>query len=148
MKIFLATSFSGKIDPTTGKVQPEYHTFITQVLESLRDEQAEVFCAMEHEGWKITKEPPELGVQKDLVEIDSADVMVALVPDELSAGVQFEIGYAVAKGKKVVLARQARDELTYYNQGVVSSGLVTLVAYDSLQSLESQLVIAFETPQV
>jgi len=147
MKIFLSTSFSGKVNQATGEVEPEHRTFITKILEGLREEGDEIFCAVEHEGWKVSDAPPEIGVQKDLHEIDNADVLLALVPEQLSAGVQFEIGYAVGKGKRVVLARRASDPLAYFNQGVVSSGLVALVAYDHIDELFTQLSLALNSPQ-
>lgn len=138
--IFLATSFSGKVNYDTGEVLPEFREFIEGVLTELRKRGGvEVFCAIEHEGWKIADEPPEVGVQKDLAEIDKADVLLAVVGDTPSAGVQFEIGYAVAKGKRLVLATDAQTKLAYFNDGVVGLGRADLVVYKDAQSLAGQL---------
>ncbi len=107
MKIFLATSFSGKVDYETKEVLPEFKTFVEQVLACLRKQSGiEVFCAVEQEGWIITDTPPAITVQDDLEQVDKADVLLALVDEEPSAGVQFEIGYATAKGKRVILLTQ------------------------------------------
>ena len=147
-KIFLATSFSGQVDAQSGKVLPELRAFIEALLVALRkDDMAEVFCAAEYEDWMIAGDaPPEVGVQKDLQEIDAADVVVALMHAQLSAGVQFELGYAVAKSKHVILVHHAGQKLTYFNQGAVSSGLITQLAYDNLESLIAQLTIAVHAP--
>lgn len=145
-KVFLSTSFSGKVE-VSGEVLPEFRAFIEAILDALREEDLEVFAAVEDEGWMIANDvPAEIGVQKDLAEIDAADVVVALVHDKPSAGVQFEIGYAVAKGKQVILARHEHEQLAYFNQGVVSSGLMTLVTYNGDGSLVSQLVVAINAP--
>jgi nucleoside 2-deoxyribosyltransferase len=146
-RIFLSTSFSGKVQYETGQVVPEFRAALEGVLKALREQpDVEVFCAIEDEGWKISEVLPGKGVLKDIEEVDKADIIVALMQDKPSAGVQFEIGYAVAKGKRVVLAAKAGEELSFFNQGLVSSGLVTYVAYDDARSLITQLPIAVNAP--
>jgi hypothetical protein len=147
MKIFVSTSFSNKVDQHTGQILDEYKTFVMRVLETLRSSEGEVFCAVESEGWKMNSTPPELTVQQDLAEIDAADVLLALIEDQLSAGVQFELGYAVGKGKKVVIAKPAEHPLAYFNQGAVSSGLITYISYDNIVTLLQQLPIALNAPE-
>jgi len=125
---------------------PEYQAFVTQILESLRKEEGDVFCAVEFEGWKVSETPPEISLTKDLEEIDGADVLLALVHDRPSVGVQFELGYAVAKGKRVIIARSSRDDLSYFNQGIVGAGLVTHISYDSNEALLTQLSLSLNGP--
>lgn len=146
-KVFLSTSFSGQVDADSGAVAPELRRFIEDLLQALRKEELEVFAAIEHEGWMLSANvPPEVGVQKDIAELDAADVLVALVDDKPSAGVQFELGYAVAKEKQAVLAHSANATLAYFNQGVVSAGLVTLISYDNPAALAAQLTVAINAP--
>jgi nucleoside 2-deoxyribosyltransferase len=147
-KIFLATSFSGQVDITTNQVQPQLRGGIEAILKELRSEgEVEVFCAIEHEGWAFKDIPSEVGVLKDLEEIDAADTMIALVQDVPSVGVQTEIGYAVAKDKQVVIAMEAGSQISYFNQGLVSAGKVTLVTYDNAVTLKTQLPIAVHAPE-
>lgn len=139
-RLFLAVSFSGKVNYETGEVLPEHRAFVESVLESLRGiGQFTVFCAVEHEGWKIKNEPPEVGVKKDLTEIDASDVFVALVDESPSAGVQFETGYAVAKGKRTIIASDTATKLAYFNEGVTNLGLAEYVLFDHAQSLASSI---------
>lgn len=147
-KVFLSTSFSHVTDYRTGTVQPEFRKSIESILQSLRKEAGvQVFCAMEDEGWKLGgDEPPEIGVKHDIAVIDDADILLALVHDQPSVGVQFEIGYMVAQGKPVILAMQAGTQLAYFNQGLVSAGMVTLITYDDAKSLSRQLAIALHAP--
>jgi nucleoside 2-deoxyribosyltransferase len=146
-RIFLSTTFSGQIDPVTFEVVPDFRTALEMILKALRQQpDVEVFCDVEDSGWKMPA-TTENGVMKDIAELESADIVVALMQDKPSAGVQFEIGYAVAKGKKVVLALKAGEELSYFNQGLVSGSLVTYVAYDDVKSLVNQLPIAINAPE-
>lgn len=146
-RVFLSTSFSSQVNYDTGEVLPEFRAGLEKVLKVLREQpDIEVFCAIEDEGWKISDAPADTGVTYDIGQVDTADILVALMEDKPSAGVQFEIGYAVAKGKRVILAAKAGKELAYFNQGLVSSGLVTYIAYDSAQSLITQLPIAVNAP--
>jgi hypothetical protein len=146
-RLFLSTSFSGQVDPQTGKVVPEFRKFIEGALKALREQpDVDVFCAIEDEGWKITDALPDKGVRHDIEQVDAADGLIALLHDNISAGVQFEIGYAAAKGKRVVLAAHSDHKLAYFNQGLVSAGYVTLVTYDTPRDLATQLPIAMNAP--
>jgi hypothetical protein len=147
MKVFLASSISHEIDPDSGLVFPSFRHFMDQLLTGLRAvEDIEVFCAIEYEDWKVSEAPPELGVQHDLEELKSADMVVALLHDKPSVGVEFEIGFAVGYGKPVVLVRHISEPLAYFNQGVVSSGLASYVSYEHMNELLSQLEIALRSP--
>jgi nucleoside 2-deoxyribosyltransferase len=146
-KVFLSTSFSGKVDYSTGEVQPAFRKEIETILEALRGEEMDVFCAVEDEGWNITNTPPEVGVKHDLDRVDEAEVLLALVEETISAGVQFELGYAVAKGKQVILATAAGVKVAYFNQGVVSNGMMTLLTYDNVATLIQQLDVALHAPE-
>lgn len=146
-KVFLATSFSHKIDEATGLVLSEFRAEIETILEGLRKTgDFEVFCAVEDEGWRMGEDLPEVGVRHDLDQIGSSDVMLALVEDSVSAGVQFELGYAVAKGRQVIVAIRAGIKAAYFNQGVISNGLMTLVTFDDVSSLVKQLDVALHAP--
>jgi nucleoside 2-deoxyribosyltransferase len=148
-KVFLAVSFSDKVDPD-GVVQPKFRAFVEKVLADLRaDGVLDVFCALEYEGWKISDELAEVGVKKDLNELDGADALVVLLApaEQPSAGTRFEMGYAVAKGKKLILAAHTSDPLGFFTQGAVNAGLVTLVNYDAIDMIGSQLVVAINAPE-
>jgi nucleoside 2-deoxyribosyltransferase len=141
--VFLSTSFPHVIDADTNKVVPEFRRKLEEILHSLRSEtKVKVFCDMEDEHWKMPGGLPERGVAKDVATLDEADLLLALVEDHPSVGVEFEIGYMVAKNKPVVLAMHADAQLAHFNQGLVSAGLVTLITYDDASSLARQLAIA------
>ncbi len=145
-QVFLATSFSNRVDDA-GLVQTDFRNGIEQLLQGLRDEAGvEVFCAIEDEGWRMNDTPPEQAVQYDLKKLNEADVMVAMMDEHISAGVQFEIGYCVGVGKPVILVIRRGEPFAYYNQGAVSAGWVTLITYDDIASLITQLSVAVNAP--
>jgi nucleoside 2-deoxyribosyltransferase len=147
-KVFLSTSFSGKVNTTTGEVLLDFRKEIEAVLDALRKMgDIEVFCAIESEGWSINEVAPEVGVKYDLDQVGEADVLLALVEETISAGVQFELGYAVAKGKQVILATAIGAKIAYFNQGVVSHGMMTLVTFDTIPALVQQLQITLHAPE-
>jgi len=146
--VFLSTSFSHVIDADTGKVLPEFREKIEHILHSLRTEaKVKVYCDMEDEKWHMPGGLPERGVRKDMSTLDNADLLLALVGEQPSVGVEFEMGYMVAKGKPVILAMQSGGKLAFFNQGLVSAGLVTLLTYDDASSLARQLAIAVNAPE-
>jgi len=147
-KLFLSTSFAHVINAETGEVLPAFRHNIEQILHSLRTEaQVTVYCDMEAEKWKMPAGMPEKGVGKDMKALDEADLLLALVEEHPSVGVEFEMGYMTAKGKPVILAMQADGHLAAFNQGLVSAGLVTLLTYDDATSLAKQLAIAVNAPE-
>ncbi len=139
-KLFLATSFSGKVNYDTGEVLPEFRREITDILEALRSaDNFIVYCAIESEKWTFSDAPPEIGVRRDLYEIDEADAVLALLLDQPSEGLQYEMGYAHGKGKTVLAATPPELDLRYFNQGLARMGYVKHVAYDSSQHLAEQI---------
>lgn len=70
-------------------------------------------------------------MKDDCVQIDASDVLIALLHDSVSAGVQFEIGYAIAKQKRIILASALDVKLGYVNQGLVEAGLAQHVSYSN-----------------
>jgi hypothetical protein len=137
--VFLSTSFSKQVDYESGLVFPEFKSKLEAVLDSLRNLGGySVFCAVEHEGWRIGNEPPEVGVAKDIEEIAKAGMILALLPKIDSGGLQWEMGHADSR-KPVYAAVETGENLGYFNQGLVNLGLINLIEYASPDDLTSQL---------
>ncbi len=146
-KVFLSTPVADKIDEN-GNVLPEYRLFIEAILDGLRKADIEVKAAVEYDGWRLDFDiPPEIAIKKDLEKVDASDELIALVNDKPSAGVQFEIGYAIAKSKRVILAHPTDQKLAYFNQGAVGNGMITLVSYEDTKALVAQLIVAVNAPE-
>ncbi len=72
-KLFLATSFSTRVDLKSGKVNTKFKEQIETTIQELENAGFDIYCAVEREGWTISYETQEVGVHNDLSEIDKAD---------------------------------------------------------------------------
>ena len=122
MKIFVAASYSSQINYETGEVFPEYKNWLENNLETLEKIGHTVFCALRADGYKINDINPAEAFSLDETEITAADGMLAFISEKVSAGVQTEIGMAIAQKKQVVLAHEAETELAYFNRAIIQAG--------------------------
>ena len=76
----------------------------------------------------------------DINELRKSDVVLALLNDSVSAGVQTEIGYAVALEKEVVIAHEPDHSLQYFNMAMMRAGVAkSLVLPLTKEKLEAVL---------
>jgi nucleoside 2-deoxyribosyltransferase len=122
MKIFVAASYSSKVDYSTGEVHLEYRQWLESILAQLESYGHEVLCALRDDDWRINDLEPAQAFKLDEAKIAASDGLLALVSDTVSAGVQMEMGMALAQKKIVVIAHEAVDQLAYFNQAVVALG--------------------------
>lgn len=138
MKIFLATSYSTKVNYDTGEVYPEFKEWLENIFTTIEKMGHTPFSAMRQDWYRINDADPAKAFFLDYDEIRSSDVMLALVDDHVSAGVQTEIGIAVAMGKKLILAHLPEHKLTYFNDALVKAGnareLILPITAKNLQS--------------
>jgi len=127
MKIFVAASYSAKVDYSTGDVYPEYKAWLEAILLQLESYGHEVVCALRDDDWRINDIDPAQAFKLDEEKIANAEGLFALVSDTVSAGVQMEMGMALAQKKVVVIAHDKVDQLAYFNQAVVALGQATEV---------------------
>lgn len=125
MKIFVAASYSSEVDYSSGEVFEDYREWLERILLALEKAGHEVFCALREDGYRINKDDPAAAYCLDLERIKKSDALLALLDNNISAGVQTEIGIAVALGKKVFLAHKEVDALSYFNAAMHRAGVVT-----------------------
>ena len=122
MRIFVAASYSTQVNYETGEVFPEYRGWLEDNLEKLEKFGHTVFCALRADNYKINDADPAKAFSLDETEITAAEGILAFVTDKVSAGVQTEIGMAIAQKKSVVLAHTEDTELAYFNRAIVLAG--------------------------
>lgn len=122
MKVFAAASYSSQVNYDTGEVFPEYKEWLEGQLELLEKLGHTVFCALRADEYKINDADPAEAYSLDEAEIEAADAMIAFVTDKISAGVQTEIGMAIAQRKQVVIAHLGEHTLGYFNQAIILAG--------------------------
>ena len=122
MKIFVAASYSSQVNYETGHVFAPYKQWLEGLLGQLEAVGFEVICSLRSDNYRINDGDPAGAFRLDTESIANSDALLALLDDHVSAGVQTEIGYALALHKRVILAHAPEDTLAYINNAVVKAG--------------------------
>jgi nucleoside 2-deoxyribosyltransferase len=129
MNIFLAASYSSQVDYQTGEVLSSYKNWLEGQIELLESFGHEVFCALRHDSYKINNANPAEAFSLDIEKIAWCDMMIAFVGEQVSAGVQTEIGFALALKKRVILLYEGGKKIAWFNQAMAESGAVKLATF-------------------
>ncbi|MGH7196663.1 MAG: nucleoside 2-deoxyribosyltransferase [Candidatus Saccharimonadales bacterium] len=124
MKVFVAASYSSQVNYDTGEVFPEYKEWLENTLGVVEALGHTVFCALRADQYKINDADPASAFSLDMEHIEESDVLVALLDEKPSVGVQTEIGVAVALEKQVFLAHLPEHKLAYFNAAMLNAGVV------------------------
>ncbi len=141
MNIFVAASYSSKVNYDTGEVLPEYKDWLEEQLAVIEGLGHTVFCSLRADGYKINNEDPAAAYSLDIENIENSDALLAFVADKASAGVQTEIGYALALGKKVALAVEEGVEQQWFNRAIIGASQATAVTLP----LDAEAILRWES---
>jgi nucleoside 2-deoxyribosyltransferase len=125
MKVFVAASYSSQVNYETGEVFPEYKDWLEKNLTVIEEFGHSVFCALRADQYKINDADPAAAFLLDVEHISEADALIALVDGKVSAGVQTEVGYAMALNKQVVIAHAPEEELAWFNKAILKAEQAT-----------------------
>jgi len=75
-----------------------------------------VYCALEHMPTNGIYNNPTHGTKSDLAELDSAKVIIFIYPKKTPTSALIELGYAIAKKKKIMCVTPSREMLPYMLQ--------------------------------
>lgn len=139
MKIFLSVSFSAQVD-AEGVVNAAYRSDLETLIQKLDEAGHDIFCAPLLEGWKVTDHDPVHALKGDLAELDKADLYVAILGSEISAGVQLETGYAVARDKRIVLASPSGTTLGWTNNALTGFDNISGINFKFFDELGDQIL--------
>src|SRR6266567_4053435 len=106
MKVFVSASYSSKVNYDTREVFPEYKEWLENILGTIEKLGYTVFCALRAYQYKINDDDPADAFSLDMQHIKESDVILALLNEKVSAGVQTEVGVGVALKKQVILAHE------------------------------------------
>jgi hypothetical protein len=142
-RVFICTSFSTKVDQS-GNVTPKHRKNTEQIINHVRKAGYECFCALEDEGWKITTKDAAQEFQYDLEQLVSSDIMLVILDNDVSAGVQIEVGYmlrelSVSPHKRIVLAHPAGIKLSWSNAAISTLPGVSQVRYSDTNDIIAAL---------
>jgi nucleoside 2-deoxyribosyltransferase len=138
MKVFLSVSYSSQVDEA-GRVLPTYRKELEAAIKEFETVNHYVYCAPREDNWTLNDTSPAEAFNVDMRAVEGCDLFIAFIGNRISAGIQMEIGYALAKGKRVVLALPTTDKLGYVNQGLVDSGNAKLILFKDHSDLLDKL---------
>ena len=128
MKVFVAASYSSKVNYVSGEVYADYRQWMEAQLDAIEAEGHEVFNSLRKDSYKINNDDPAGAFLTDFDELDRSDVLVAFVSDKVSAGVQVEIGYAIAKSMRVILVQMSGTQQSWSNAALDKANVVEIVS--------------------
>jgi nucleoside 2-deoxyribosyltransferase len=123
--IFLSAPFSQLL--TKDGLPAETRERLVAVIDHLEAEGWSVDNAHKRERWGTSLDSPYRAMTADLKGIDDAGIVVAILGSPPSPGVQLEIGFALARKKKLVLIADTDDPMPYLIRGVVERASVILI---------------------
>lgn len=139
-ELFFATSFSGHVDYGTGVVHDEFRRRIEDILNSLRNVGGfTVYCAIEAEDWKISKEEPGASMKSNFENIEARSTFLALVDKVGSDGRGVEIEHAYNNGSRVFLTTGPGEELGWVMKEIVAMGRAEHIPYKDPEELATEL---------
>lgn len=140
MKVFLAAPFTGLIDPLTGRVQANFVNELNEIIMHLSSNGCQVISAHEREEWGADLDHPDTALRLDLDGIENCDLLIAVVGDPPSPGVQLEIGYALALKKPIILILHPDQFIPYLLRKPDASFNVQTIRSDDLSAINDQLL--------
>jgi hypothetical protein len=105
----------------------EFRERLTAVIDHLEAKGWSVDNAHRRERWGARLDSPYTAANADLDGIEKAGVLVAFLGTPPSPGVQLEIGFALARNKKIVLIADEDDQMPYLIRGMVERDSVVLI---------------------
>jgi nucleoside 2-deoxyribosyltransferase len=129
MIIFLAAPFTNYKQPNIfdKKLKKE----LIFLIQKLKQHNIDIISAHEREEWGKLLDKPEVSLRLDFEGIDKSDILIALLGDPPSPGVQLELGYAIAKKKKIICLYKKGDTLPYLVPGISSLTNFVLIKYNN-----------------
>ncbi|MFJ5228214.1 nucleoside 2-deoxyribosyltransferase [Streptomyces sp. NPDC088400] len=115
-KVFLAAPFGNYVREDV--FLPERKAEILSYHTRLSELGASVFSSHMNEEWGAAGLPPEDCMRDDLRALHASDSLCALVGDEPSAGVAFELGYAASTRRPTVLVTTSFGSLSSMLRGM------------------------------
>ena len=119
--------------------------FVEQILSELTAANIHYFCAVEASNWQIASEDEATDeFQTDLAEMETSTILLALLEEDRSVGMQTEIGYYLKllrdnPKKKIVLAHSHKTILSWTNRALCKFVGVNELAYNEPEEITDYL---------
>jgi nucleoside 2-deoxyribosyltransferase len=141
--VFLSAPFSQLL--TDKGLPEEFRKRLEEIIQHLEAKGWSVGSAHEREAWGEKLDSPYKAVNADLQGIEDASALVAILNSPPSPGVQMEIGFALARGKKLVLVGSPNETMPYLIRGVKErESVVTVPDAEDIHELAAGISEALE----
>lgn len=130
-KVFLAFPFSNIMDENK-RVIEKYEMFLKESRNEIIARGCEVFLAHYREEWGKGLMTAEQCTPLDLMEMESTALVLAFPGSPISGGVHIELGWASAKGKKIVLFLKNGEEYSPLIHGMNQVTDTEIIYYDDI----------------
>lgn len=140
MNIFLATPFTDKLDSHTGKADKAFENLIANLIEFLRQKGHSVVNALEREAWGEKLYSPEDAIELDFQGVMEADVLVAVIGEPASPGVQMELGVASTHKIPIICLYQKEQFVPYLVMGLNRLTATRYIVYNSLEDENERIL--------
>jgi hypothetical protein len=125
--IFLSAPFTGVLDSEDRLPRP-LRSRIETIVDRLEAHGWEVFNAHRLESWGASIETPHKALVRDTAAIRQSQQLVAIIGDPPSPGVQLEIGFALAHGKRVLVVCETSETLPFLMRGLIEHESTTCIS--------------------
>jgi hypothetical protein len=125
--VFLSAPFTQLLQDQGGGLPAETRGHLESIIDRLEARGWSVDNAHRRERWGAALDRPLAALTADLKGIETADTLVAIIGSPPSPGVQLEIGFALARGKEILLVVGRDDPIPYLIRGVIDRESVVLV---------------------
>lgn len=141
MKFFLCVPFTSRVNDA-GAVQSEYRTHLEELTNYIKSKGHQYYLALEYAGWIMGGHTdPEDELRHDFEQIDDSEIVIALLEERVSAGVQLENGYAYAKNKKVYIYQIGKPAWSNIAFATIAGHDIKTVADDSEFINQAKLLV-------
>lgn len=139
MKIFLATPIAG-FESETQMV--EYKNSLSPFFDSIRKAHI-LYAEIENINQVSDYDSPSYSVQHDFGLIDEFDVFILHYPKKMATSALIELGYAIAKQKRVIIIVDKQDTLPYLGQGLEAAcDNVSIILFENLNMKCAQKILS------
>jgi nucleoside 2-deoxyribosyltransferase len=144
-KIFLAAPFHNYMNYELGIMCQDKLDEIKALLQYLRSKDYEVVNAHEREDWGKNWYPPDISTPLDFYSIESSDIVIAILGNPPSGGVQIELGWASALKKRIIICID--EEYTYSSLvlGLWKITSVEFIKYEKFEQIMNKLECVLDT---
>jgi Nucleoside 2-deoxyribosyltransferase len=138
LNVFLSAPLTQFVNGDHGRME-KFRTQWTHVVYALERYGHNVFSAHEREAWGADLDDPESALTADLEGLQKCDLVVAYVGEPPSPGVQMELGYAIARHKRILTFIKRGQTEPYLVHGLTVLASVEVVEIDHLGEISAEL---------